>query len=560
MKNIFLTITCLGILITSIWGQSPEAINYQAVVSGSNGNLIVNQLVNFRISILQGSSTGSLVYSETHLKTTNQYGAVTLSIGAGTLLFGTFSTINWGNGTYYLKTELDTSGGTNFQFMGVSQFLSVPYSLYAKSAGNAFPSGINGQTLRSDGNSWVPSSNLFNDGSKIGIGTTSPTNSAIFEVKSTTKGFLPPRMTHAELIAIANPSAGLMVYCIDKQSIYLFNGSSWKQIEGIIPCMVQNQLDTLSGSPGEMVFNTTTNCLNVSSGSAWYSICGTCTPQPTQATSGPDQEVLSGTVIQLAGNTVNGNLPPYGTGTWSIAIGPPGTFSNIHSPTSTFTGSGSAYVLRWTITTICGSTYDEVYINYLEICPSTFTDPRNGEVYPITTIGGQCWMAKNLNYNPPGSEDWCYNNDPSNCIVYGRIYTWDAMMNGSASSNSNPSNVQGVCPIGWHCPSQAEWDAFAIAIGNDGGSLKETGLIHWNTPNTGATNSTNFTALGGGYRDQNGTFFSEKQIAYFWSTTDVSSPSSPNTRSTRRLNYNNTNFQNINLGNLYGCSVRCVKD
>ena len=159
MKYIFLAI---GLLMSSIglFAQAPQAFKYQAVARDNSGNLIANQSVGFRISILQNSPTGSPVYSETHTVASNNLGLVNLDLGAGNPVSGTFSNINWGTGNYFVKVELDVTGGSNYLLMGTSQLLSVPYALHAQSATNiandsdAQTLSINGTTLSiSNGNS-----------------------------------------------------------------------------------------------------------------------------------------------------------------------------------------------------------------------------------------------------------------------------------------------------------------------------------------------------------------------------------------------------------------------
>ena len=98
-------------------------------------NLVTNQTVGTRISILQGSASGTAVYVETQTPTTNTNGLVTIDIGTGSVVTGTFSTIDWSSSTYYIKTETDPAGGTSYSITGTSQLLSVPYALYAKTAG-----------------------------------------------------------------------------------------------------------------------------------------------------------------------------------------------------------------------------------------------------------------------------------------------------------------------------------------------------------------------------------------------------------------------------------------
>ncbi len=119
---------------TSSFAQAPEKMSYQAIVRNNNDQLVTNQAVGMKISILQGSASGNTVYSETQTTTTNEDGLVNIEIGNGTVVFGIFSKINWSNSTYFIKIETDPTGGTNYSITGTSQMLSVPYALYAKNA------------------------------------------------------------------------------------------------------------------------------------------------------------------------------------------------------------------------------------------------------------------------------------------------------------------------------------------------------------------------------------------------------------------------------------------
>ena len=133
MKKLF---TLLALVITLITNaQAPQGFNYQATVRNSSGALIVNQNVNFKFNIMLNSQTSVPVFTETQYVPTDDVGQVNLIIGQGTATTGTFSTINWGNGNYYLGIELNTGAG--YVAMGTTQLLSVPYALYANSSGNA---------------------------------------------------------------------------------------------------------------------------------------------------------------------------------------------------------------------------------------------------------------------------------------------------------------------------------------------------------------------------------------------------------------------------------------
>ena len=208
----------------------------------------------------------------------------------------------------------------------------------------------------------------------------------------------------------------------------------------------------------------------------------------------------------------------------------------------------------------------------------TFTDSRDGKEYNWVKIGNQTWMAENLAYlpsvNPPSvgstTVPYYYVYDYSGSSVseakasdyyktYGALYNWAAAMNGSASSSTNPSGVQGVCPSGWHLPSDAEWAELIDYLGGwdlAGGKLKEDGFEHWISPNTGATNETGFTALPGGYRYIDGLFNGVKELGIWWSATEANAANAWNR--TLRPDYDDADRYQDPKG--IGESVRCVKD
>jgi len=222
----------------------------------------------------------------------------------------------------------------------------------------------------------------------------------------------------------------------------------------------------------------------------------------------------------------------------------------------------------------------------------TFTDPRDGQVYVIVEIGDQTWMAENLRATQysegtpiPEVEDsvawsnltnadkaYCRHDSVSTANVskYGCLYNWAAAMNGANSSYTNPSAVQGVCPTGWHLPSDAEWKQLEMHLGmsqadanisgwrgdDEGCKMKEAGITHWQTPNCGATNECGFTALPGGCRYYGGSFGALGCYADFWSATEKENWSAWN----RKLSYNDTKISRMDLDKKSGFSVRCVRD
>jgi len=118
-----------------VFSQPPEKMSYQAVIRDAGNLLVASHVIGVQISVLQGSVTGTPVYVETQSSTTNANGLVTLEIGNGTPVTGTFSDIDWSTGVYYIKVETDPTGGTDYTMTVTSQLLSVPYALYAKTSG-----------------------------------------------------------------------------------------------------------------------------------------------------------------------------------------------------------------------------------------------------------------------------------------------------------------------------------------------------------------------------------------------------------------------------------------
>ena len=308
---------------------------------------------------------------------------------------------------------------------------------------------------------------------------------------------------------------------------------------------------------------------------------------PTTANAGADI-----TACNISTATLSGNIASVGTGSWSIVSGT-ATLTSPSSFTSGITGlsiPGRA-ALRWTISNspCTASTDDVVIITNTPTC-CAFVDARDGKTYTTVLIGSQCWMKENLNFGTYAAittpqvagTKFCQNlygvND--NTCPFGGLYEWANMMNGSATCNGTggppndkcPTNVQGLCPAGWHVPSHYEWTTLEKNVGTDpgafpydvsapgfrgtdeGGNLKQTGTTNWTTPNTGATNSSGFLALPGGYFD-GGSFNDVGDNGYWWSATG-----SGVSAWARYLHYTEARVSRNQLYKGYGFSVRCVKD
>jgi uncharacterized protein (TIGR02145 family) len=229
--------------------------------------------------------------------------------------------------------------------------------------------------------------------------------------------------------------------------------------------------------------------------------------------------------------------------------------------------ANTAYFLRAYATNITGTAYgNEVSFTTLNIqCPASFTDSRDGKVYSAVLIGTQCWMKQNLNVgtriagatnqtNNATIEKYCYNNTETNCTTYGGLYQWNEMM-----LYTTTPILQGICPTGWHLPSDTEWTSLTTYLGGAsvaGGKMKEAGTSHWIAPNTGATNSSGFTALPAGYRGLGGGFGYLGEVTFFWSSAEYQG-------STAWIRYFDYGTIEVNKGSndkTDGFSVRCIKN
>jgi hypothetical protein len=221
----------VALLITAItFAQAPEGFNYQALARDSAGDIIVNTTIAVKFDLRETTVAGSIIYTETHNPTTNENGVFNLVVGQGTTIFGVFNTIDWSTDAHFLEVSIDPANGIAFTSLGTTQLLSVPYALHAKTAESV--SGISGTTnfvTKSIDGITLGNSQILDNGTNVGIGTNSPNVSAALDVESTTLGFLPPRMTRAEMTAIASPEEGLTVYCNDcpPKSLYFFNGTDY---------------------------------------------------------------------------------------------------------------------------------------------------------------------------------------------------------------------------------------------------------------------------------------------------------------------------------------------
>jgi hypothetical protein len=240
-KNIYTTIiaclTCIGTLLA----QAPEKMSYQAVVRDASNALVATQAVGMQISILQTTATGTAVYVETQSPTTNINGLVSIEIGSGTVVSGTFNSIDWSNGPYFIKTETDPTGGITYSITGTSQLMSVPYALHANTADSIvggvsitetdpiFSASIANGITGADTTNW---NNHFNGQYNSLTGT--PTNVSSF---TNDAGYITTEID-------GSTTNEIQVLSISNDTVYLSNGGFVK-----LPAQFNGQYGSLTGTP-----------------------------------------------------------------------------------------------------------------------------------------------------------------------------------------------------------------------------------------------------------------------------------------------------------------------
>ena len=366
-----LVIVVLMLLFISALAQAPESFNYQAVVRDESNNPITDQAVSFKMSILKESIIGDAVYSELHSTTTNSIGLVNLVIGNGTDKVSDISSIDWGADSYFLKVEIDKTGGTAYVEMGTTQLLSVPYAMYSQTA-----SIVKMRT------------SMFGDTLFLGL----------------------QQYVIIPGISLANP------HYSSSEPITDIDGNIYATVKIGNQVWMAENLKTTKYKNGDLI--------------------GTTTPA----------------ALDIYGES----MPKY---------------------------------------------------------------------------------------------QWAYDGNEDNVATYGRLYTWYTI-----------TDSRGVCPTGWHVPTDGEWTELTNYLSGEsvaGGKLKESGTIHWASPNTGANNESGFTALPGGSRTAAGVFNYIGSLGFWWSATEEYTDYAWY----RIMYYNGSNvYRDYDYGSKDGFSVRCIKD
>ncbi|MCB0806320.1 MAG: hypothetical protein KDC05_11015 [Bacteroidales bacterium] len=457
-----------------------------------------------------------------------------------------------------------------------------------------------------------------------------PHPSAMLDIQSNTKGLLIPRVNFLEMFQISNPAIGLLVYCTSDNHFYFYNGGTWNEVGGdadddwtldgnnmysnnsaFIGIGTTNFLPThkltIENSDGENVLrligdgsfgeNAKINFgdgdyvylheffddkllmygngglalasnydIEVQSG---YGNIQVYIPEGTMSVKDDPSAGEASAVLDVNSST-KGMLIPRMSVEQISAISDPADGLQVYNTTA-----GKIYIFVGNDNCWREVSYGTgaIYFQTFETCGDVLTDTRDGQTYSTVEINGQCWMAENLNYgtmistssyqnNNSTPEKYCLNNSTSYCDQLGGLYMWSELMD----YNSTPGS-QGMCPDGWHVPTDTEWYTMENYVdpginnpnatgwrGSTGGKMlksTQTGSPYNWTSNPG-TDDYGFTVRPGGYRNSSGYSSGTGTNAAFWTSTQLHN---------REFYYGyNQIFRSTSASGIFGFSARCIKD
>jgi uncharacterized protein (TIGR02145 family) len=524
--NIFKVLIVLIFPILGI-SQAPTKINFQSVLRNTNGEVVSNSAVSLRISILSGTINGSAVYIETHAKTTDAGGLMSLQIGGGTVSSGVFANINWGSSAHFIKLEADFNGGNSYVLLGTQELMSVPYALYASKTDTSALNLASRFSTKLSGPDTASLSARIN--AKSSLSDTSLLNlTSRFETKlsGADTASLSARINAKSSLSdtsLLNLTSRFETKLSKSDTSSLSNRINAK-LSKTDTASLSNRINTkLNSSNFPVISASTLGNIMYYNGTSWVNLA-------------PGTE---GQVLKIASG-----LPVWGTvATTSVPAFSP-----------------------------CGATISDI----------------DGNIYNTVLIGAQCWTKENLRvrrYNNGtvipfdntggsggSSATWqnltigahtIYAHDsvatPSNRTKYGYLYNWYAAKGIYTAGTITSIDTLNICPKGWHVPTDADWTTLTDELGGEsvaGGKMKSVGTFYWSSQSAGTDNSSGFSALPGGYRIKDGSFNNLRNSAVFWRATEDNA----NNAWSSRLEHNSNNVSKNSYEKQLGASIRCLKD
>jgi uncharacterized protein (TIGR02145 family) len=586
---------CIALLsaLSSAYAQTipPPYINYQAVLYDVNGANPNNPLINqsFSTFVNINDELGNLLYREEHYASTDANGLITVKMGDGLYTAGpitNFNQINWGVGKYYLVVDFDING--TISSTAPEQLVTVPYSFYAGNAGNGMTSVIDngdgtltfnyangtsytttqltglqgtsgsipagsaaGNTPYWNGTQWVVNgSNFYNNGSNLGVGTTSPNNSAITEMNSTTQGFLPPRMTSAQRDAIQNPANGLMIFNLTTGCPNYYSNNQWFEWcgTGVSPAAVISALNCGSSS----ITGTLT------SGTAASGVSASVPYSGGNSGSFAAQTISSTGVTGLTATLTAGTLAN-GAGSLSFAISGTSTTSGTASFALTIGGQSCSFTIP-------------VQVNLVALYPANSVFCASGPTAIVDVTNpttGKIWMDRNLGASQVATSS-------TDAAAYGDLYQWGRRADGhqcrtspttaTLSSIDQPANGNFIltpnAPYDWRSPQNANLWQGVNGVNNPCPSgyriPTETEInterLSWSVnTSVGAFASPLKWTMAGNRSHSSGTLYDVGSYGYYWSSSVSGSYS-------RYLNFTSSAAYMLDNYRAGGFTVRCIKD
>lgn len=500
MHRIILSLILIVPILTI--AQAPEKINFQSILRNKEGVIWSNKSISLKIGIVEGGADGAVRYLESHTKTTDMSGLISLQIGTGNVLAGSFHHINWDTAPHYLRLEADFEGGNQFLVLGTQLFSSVPYALFANVA----------DTTLHEKAEIDPMFNL-----------------------SVAKGITQADTAYWNRKVGNNPG-----------DIQVWNGSLWVNVPAGLP----GQILTISpaGNPG------------------WLSSSNIVLPTVAiigMSEIFPTSVHFNAQILSDGGGHITSRGIVYGTEMQPTLLNQSvtnGTEAGAFEGTITALLPNTRYYFRAFATNEQGTRYSN---QLLENTTALVTDV-DGNIYQSVKIGTQIWLKKNLMVTKYQNRDainevildgvwqnlliggWSnINNTSDNDEAYGKLYNWFAV-----------SDERKLCPQGWKIPSDEDWTILTSHLGGldiAGGKLKSTGITFWQIPNAWANNISYFSGLPSGYRDELGMFFGIGYYGLWWSST------SNGTEAWSRFVYNEFNYASKEtFSKNRGLSIRCL--